>query len=267
MSGLSRNQYRKSALRLQIAPRLKHASQSAVRTSRNAPAAIASHLHRAHRTHTAHRTCTAQCACTERIAPIPHIAPAARAPRNAPAASASHPYRTSHLQSEHRAFQLQIAPRSKRASQSAARAPRNAPAPSASQCTCTEHRNAPSVRAPRTHTAQCSCSERIAPIPHIAPAARTHHAFQLQTAPRLKHASQSAASASQCTCTECEKADREMRSAFGFYVTVVLHVRPCGRALRSAHLTPSLFSARRKRRSYTYTTVSGARRSLSSRGA
>ena len=254
-------------------------------------------LQRSHRTcspstsriSTADRTAIETCItiCSEHIAPIPCIAPAARASCNAP--STSHPYRASHLQPEHiahfncrshrdrnvhhnlqpehRAFQLQIAPRSKRASQSAARAPRNAPAPSASQCTCTEHRNAPSVRAPRTHTAQCSCSERIAPIPHIAPAARTHHAFQLQTAPRLKHASQSAASASQCTCTECEKADREMRSAFGFSVIAVLHVRPCGRALRSSHLTPSLFSARRKRRSYTYTTVSGARRSLSSRGA
>ncbi len=83
------------------------------------------------------------------------------------------------LQSEHRAMLLQrshrtctehIAPIPR-----IAPAPRNTPAASASQCTCTEHRNAPSVRAPRTHTAQCSCSERIAPIPHIAPAARASY--------------------------------------------------------------------------------------------
>ena len=192
-------------------------------------------------------------------APIPHIAPAPSivqytcspntsristadrtaietciticSPNIAQCSCTEHPYLTSHLHQAscntpaartHRAFQLQIAPRLKRASQSAVRTSRNAPAPNIAQCSCTEHRAM--RRAHRTHTAQYTCAER-------------------------------------------EKADREMRSAFGFYITAVLHVRPCGRALRSAHLTPSLFSARRKRRSYTYTTVSGARRSLSSRGA
>ena len=196
MSGLSRNQYRKSALRLQIAPRSKRASQSA-----------------------------------------------ARAPRNAPAPSTSHPYRASHL---HRAIHLQRAHRTHTAHRTCS--------PSTEHSNCSPHRD---NGAQFSRSQYCNSTTARFAIKATRPM-RTRHtvrAFSCQPAP------------SPVPSPAREKADREMRSAFGFSVTAVLHVSPCGRALRSAHLMPSLFSARRKRRSYTYTTVSGARRSLSSRGA
>ena len=159
-----------------------------------------------------------------------------RAHRNAPAASASH------LQSEHRTIHLHRASRLHRTS--------HLYRTHTERSNCSPHRD---NGAQFSRSQYCNSTTARFAIKATRPMRTRHTVRAFSCQPALSPAR--------------EKADREMRSAFGFSVTAVLHVSPCGRALRSAHLTPSLFSARRKRRSYTYTTISGARRSLSSRGA